>query len=809
MTAALHMAVHPFHSYNLAGVWSVSTEDQKVFNMRLPGTLDENNIGHRDSREPFKDPAVTEEQPSTVLVDDILLQETTFVTEELLQEGDQTILDRFRRNLTYQGKVRAYKMFTFEEKPGKRLFFEMERTRECTLLIDGEEINAFTAPSLVSPQIFEVTGRLNGSHMITFVMDNACTEFPKEVLESNMCSDKTQTNWNGTLGFLRIREEEETFADRVFTETNETGLTVFLEINALSAGTHFLRLSSPVFEEEYERTVSVKEGANGFKLSGIVLKDEALRWNEKSGALYSLTVTLDGTQKEVSFGIVDKKVSEDGTFLINGQPLFLRMETNRGLFPEFFYPPMDEDSWDDIFALYESYGVNSVYFEHWCPPEAAFVCADRRGMLLFPSVSVGDTENTHDYYMTELLQIRRLYGGHPSCCLGLFADLSMETVTGTTMLPDFSEIDLFSAHLRPDNLIRMREHVKEQRLLTKWSQAVETSGNTAFRLLKEKIGEAYLHGAKGIRLNALQDCVSGTEKFSGLVNSHLRQKPYAFARPKNLLAVFGPLSVIVSPGHRSFEAGETVEAEVHIVNHSGGPVEGTPAYKVLNGPETVSEGKLPLFHSENGEILSAGMIVIPTGDGLIGDREPQRLDIRVTFLRTVCEEHVFVYPSTIPVCPETVYECETIDEVAKEFLNLGGNVFLTPNVPEHPFELPQILADTSNPLIYRFPADDGDPEAFGAFLSGTMIPLRKNERPILMKFNAAGYEAPEGCLFEYACRNGSVLLSTMNLKKKMDLPEVREFVAAIYDYMGSYEFSPRDEIRLEDLSALVESIREA
>ena len=49
----------------------------------------------------------------------------------------------------------------------------------------------------------------------------------------------------------------------------------------------------------------------------------------------------------------------------------------------------------------------------------------------------------------------------------------------------------------------------------------------------------------------------------------------------------------------------------------------------------------------------------------------------------------------------------------------------------------------------------------------------------------------------------------LNLKQKINRPEVRELVAAIYDYMGSYEFSPRDDIRMEDLNVLLGSIREA
>ena len=799
------MAVRPFVSYNLAGVWSVSTEDGKVFNMRLPGTLDENNIGHPDTRMPDAEPASAEEQ--TGGRGDDLLQEAVFFSES--GEEDQTVLSRFTRNLTYTGKARAYKMITFGEKPGKRLFFEAERGRECVLYIDGQEVPAFTPPTLVSPQVFEVTGLLNGDHMVTVVMDNACPSLPPEVLSSNMCADETQTNWNGLLGYVRVREEEETFVDRAFTQTSGNELTVFVELNALSEGTHFLRLSSEAFEGVYEREITVHEGANGLKIGGIPLNEDVSRWDEKHGVLYGLSVMLDGVEKEISFGVAEKTVTGDGFLLINGRRRYLRMETNRALFPEFFYPPTDEDSWDDIFALYESYGLNSVYFDRWCPPEAAFAAADRRGMLLFPSVSVEDTEETHDYYETERLQIRRHYGGHPSCCTELLPALNIETVRGVTMLPDFSEIDLFAAHLRPENLSRMRELVTQQRLLTKWSQAVEASGREALRAYKRKIEAAYLMDAAGIRLDSLQDLPSGETKFSGLVNSHLRQKPYDFARPKRFGALFGPLAVLIVLPQRSYETGETASAEILIVNHTDEDLSDRVLYSVFNGSERILDGAVEAVSVPAGQTVSAGFVSIRTEDGIIDDSGPQKLTLRVAFRRLTNEEDLFFYPSAIPVCPENVYECETLDDVAKEFLNLGGNVFLTPDVPDEAFSLPLLLADGTNPLVYHFPGLEGGLEAFEGFLSGIMLPPRRNERPVIMRFNVPDYEAPEGCLFEYSCRNGNVLVSTLNLKKKMDRPEVRELVGAIYDYMGSYEFSPRDEIRIEDLAQLVSSIREA
>ena len=39
---------------SLAGVWTVSAEDGVIHNLKIPGTLDESNIGHRDKKNPEK-----------------------------------------------------------------------------------------------------------------------------------------------------------------------------------------------------------------------------------------------------------------------------------------------------------------------------------------------------------------------------------------------------------------------------------------------------------------------------------------------------------------------------------------------------------------------------------------------------------------------------------------------------------------------------------------------------------------------------------------------------------------------------------
>ena len=45
---------------------------------------------------------------------------------------------------------------------------------------------------------------------------------------------------------------------------------------------------------------------------------------------------------------------------------------------------MSAESWEKIFRKAKDYGLNHIRFHSWCPPEAAFIAADKIGLYLQP-----------------------------------------------------------------------------------------------------------------------------------------------------------------------------------------------------------------------------------------------------------------------------------------------------------------------------------------------------------------------------------------------------------------------------------------
>lgn len=84
---------------------------------------------------------------------------------------------------------------------------------------------------------------------------------------------------------------------------------------------------------------------------------------------------------------------------------------------------MDDASWEHIFNILKSYGMNHMRFHSWCPPAACFRMADKMGVYLEVEMPMwgadakpGD-EARNDFFRRELKAILKEYGNHPSFLL--------------------------------------------------------------------------------------------------------------------------------------------------------------------------------------------------------------------------------------------------------------------------------------------------------------------------------------------------------------------------------------------------------
>ena len=384
---------------DLSGVWECSIPGQ-TGSLRLPGTLDEGGFGSADDpRQQWKADEVKR--------------------LGFWQEGDP-IVTRLTRRKTFEGPARFSRKLSWDCPPGKRVFLECERTRHLRLTVNGTEVQPVQPVCLSAPAVFDVTGLVSGEDEFVFLSDNSYPGWPRDaIVYASAASDETQTNWNGVLGYIRLRiEEAGAFSGiRVYPKDNCLEIRVELTLSRPLQG--MLRLASPALCEEAVLPIPEKTGV--FEVCCLsALHPDVRRWDLEEGNLYSLTVSAEGLEsRTVSFGIRDF-AARNGRLTLNGRRFFLRGETNCAVFPETGYIPTDADSWTAVLEKYRSYGVNCVRFHSHCPPEAAFTAADRLGMLMQPELSHWDpqdafaSEEARGYYKAEAKQILRSLANHPS-----------------------------------------------------------------------------------------------------------------------------------------------------------------------------------------------------------------------------------------------------------------------------------------------------------------------------------------------------------------------------------------------------------
>lgn len=433
----------------LNGKWHVVLEDGTTGQMDLPGTLDENGIGHRDV-------GANQWHPDAVLGN---------AAGEI--DKDAPIATRFTRRHTYEGEARISRKITVPDYGTDRLFVLAERARALRLLVDGEACSVFRQGTLSTPYIFELTGAAPGEHEFTFLSDNSYPGMPKAAIYySSAATDETQTNWNGILGECSMYTRPQNFIDslRVYPravkkeEKNKAGgyvLDVCVELapgaKKVYKDAKIILQSEALAAGELEDTQTLTEiisySGEGLAEAGtdkeenpktmeiwfrdLPLRENVKLWDEDEGNLYEMAVTLDngmsaedkgGSTAEcrTRFGIRSFGDNGSGRLALNGRAIFLRGEANCAEYPETGHPPMTIPEWKEMLLKYRSYGINFVRFHSHCEPEAAFAAADELGMLLQPELSHWDPkdafgmEESYRYYRAELVDLLKTYANHPS-----------------------------------------------------------------------------------------------------------------------------------------------------------------------------------------------------------------------------------------------------------------------------------------------------------------------------------------------------------------------------------------------------------
>lgn len=482
-------------------------------------------------------------------------------------------------------------------------------------------------------------------------------------------------------------------------------------------------------------------------------------------------------------------------------------------------------------------GSNAFYGEEGCDPESDFYtsqsCKDVvirgtfSGMRGYLNENYPSTDRTYDEAMAE---IRKEYQKPVfSFEVGQFE-----------VLPDFEELESFHGISDPVNLKLIKKRVEERGLLPTWEKYVEATGELSRLAYREEIEAAMrTRELSGISLLGLQDFPGQGTALVGMMNSHLEPKPYDFARPERFREFFQECRILVKLPHYTYEAGERLIAEVEAANFGKRNIEGVFCW-TLAGKKSVSENG----NCEPAEIKSKNTVIATGEDTEITICRPGSytevgsLDIPLDFVEkntaltlkvrigdSISAYPIWVYRKTTPVCPENVYETRAFDVKTREILQNGGRVYLSPDADKE--SLPNSiktqfttdfwsvgtfadqeggmgqLIDTEHPIFKEFPTDFHTDWQWWIMATKRAVILPHPMKTIITEMDSYAFLRPMAQMIEFRCLKGKVLLSTMELHKSQQYPEVRALQASIYTYLSGENFEPAEEITEEELSMLV------
>jgi hypothetical protein len=470
----IHFGAQAQTVQSLAGEWQFRLDaEQTLSSIRLPGTTDENGYGEKSEGADFGYPT---------------------------------------RAFKYVGKAWYQRTIDIPQQwKGKRVALNLERVLwESRFFLDGKEISVQDALSV--PHCHDLGYLSPGKHELRICVNNDLIYNIGD--KGHAYTEHTQSIWNGIVGRIELvaREAVRFSNPQVYTSVSPNSLEVKDTIVNETGKAGNVEITLCLSEKEtgitvYSQTIkqNLAKGMNPFRFAASSIEGIAA-WDDVNPNLYTLEISVkdkeitDSRTVDVGFRQVSTSASK---VLINGKPVFLRGNLDCLQFPLTGYPSCRVEDWERIFRIYKDYGLNHVRFHTWCPPEAAFVAADRTGLYLQVEVlwidgwmakppanrpdmitkgspeGLGKNPSADAFTQQELSRILNVYGNHPS-----FIMLCIGNELGT------SDFDVMSSWVKP---------LKEQdnRRLFSLSTARKVTPTDQFMVTHALPGKGNVRGLRG------------------------------------------------------------------------------------------------------------------------------------------------------------------------------------------------------------------------------------------------------------------------------------------------------------------------
>jgi hypothetical protein len=338
----------------------------------------------------------------------------------------------------------------------------------------------------------------------------------------------------------------------------------------------------------------------------------------------------------------------------------------------------------------------------------------------------------------------------------------------------------------------------------------------------------------GISLLGIQDFPGQGTALVGMLNSHLRTKPYAFAAPERFRKFYtGILPVALFPKY-TYENGEMFQAELKMANYGKDILKGKMFWRLMEAQNIRQEGK------NDGSCCIPGTLTM-TGSASLKLPETDRA---VCYTLQLCykdkkraifnnEYRIWSYPHLNTVrleedgsaCHENVFITQSVGQALQHLRN-GECVFLSPKALADQFSgsaagmfstdfwsvgtFPQqegymgCLIDEKHPIFKNFPTLPWPQWQWWSITTGARsMKIPEHLNAIISVIDCYARLRRLAFLFECRVGSGRLTVSSMGLLEKQEYPETRALLQAILAYMNTEGFAPETSLTEDELTSIL------
>ena len=488
-----------------------------------------------------------------------------------------------------------------------------------------------------------------------------------------------------------------------------------------------------------------------------------------------------------------------------------------------------------------AWGSNAFYGTKGCDRESDFYTAQNFGKWQMRAISAAQDEEHPDrktrirgYLNNTYPSSRANYREGMTALREAFSQPMFSFEVGQyEVLPDFGEIAEFRGVTEPVNYRMIREKAERKGLLPLWDRMVEASGELALIGYREET-EAVLRtpGMSGLSLLSLQDFPGQGTALVGMMNAHLQPKPFGFAQPERFRAFFRDAAPLPELEKYTWTAGETLRAPLRCVNYGAEDLRGNLRALLIihrgTEEEILAEQVIPdlAIPAGSAEIRGEICLTLPHIGKAVSAEMILRMDGEED--RFSGRRRIWIYPEEAEVTADGILRSERVMEEVLSALERGERVLLEPPSTEE--ALPGSIRGqftTDFWSVGTFPQQEGgmglliqeDHPLFSAFptsfhtdyqwwlMAGQRAMRLPDERyadgVLIRQMDSFATLRSFAMLTEVCVGPGRLMISSMDLKRLPQKPEVRALQNAILKYMKTGAFSPKTEMTPEALQALL------